>query len=287
MDSNQKIVSGDFINIKKVFAEKNPGLAKILPNFVFSIIKKIVHEDDLNTFLKLNGHFYGLDFVNSVLDYFSIKTVITQSDKMKDQGRFVFAANHPLGGLEGMALTKVLVEKYGEIRVPVNDILTKVPNFAPFFSPINKHGASSKEAILQFDKNFASDMQMLMFPAGMVSRKINGKITDLEWKKTFITKAIQHKRDIAPVYIVGRNSDFFYNLARFRKLFGIKANIEMFFLPHEMFKQYNRTIELIFGDPVPYTFFDKRMSHPEWALKMQEYVYALADGYKGKFEDFI
>jgi putative hemolysin len=287
MENNQNKASEKFIDVQKVFAEKNPSLAKVLPGFVFSFIKRIVHEDDLNSFLELNGHLYGLDFVNSVLDYFSITIKITNGDKLKDQGRFVFAANHPLGGLEGMALTKVLVEKYGDIRVPVNDILLKVPNFAPYFSPINKHGTSSKDAIRQFDKNYASDLQMLMFPSGMVSRKIKGTITDLEWKKTFITKAIQHKRDVAPIYVVGRNSNFFYNLGQIRNFFGVKANLEMFFLPHEMFKQHGQTIELIFGDPIPYRFFDNRMSYPEWAIKMQDYVYALAKGYNGKFEDFI
>lgn len=287
MENNQKMGPGKFIDVEKVFAEKNPSLAKVLPGFVFSLIRRVVHEDDLNSFLEINGHLQGLDFVNKALEFFSIKTKPIDFDKLKDNGRFVFAANHPLGGLEGMALTKVLVEKYGNIRIPVNDILLKVPNFSPYFSPINKHGASTKEAIRQFDENYASDIQMLMFPAGMVSRKIKGIITDLEWKKTFITKSIQHKRDVVPIFSGGQNSNLFYNSARLRKFLGIKANLEMFVLPHELFKQKDQTIDMIFSDPIPYQFFDKRMSHKDWALKVREFVYALPGGYKGSFEEFI
>ncbi|MEA3446177.1 MAG: glycerol acyltransferase, partial [Bacteroidota bacterium] len=221
MENNEVTSSIKFIDVKKVFAEKNPGLAKVLPGFVFSLIKRIVHENDLNSILKSYGHLRGIDFMSSMIDYFSIRIKTVGFDKVSESGRFVFAANHPLGGLEGIALTIILVGKYGDLRVPVNDILLQVPNFRPFFSPINKHGSSTKDAIREFDKNYASDLQMLMFPAGMVSRKIKGVITDLEWKKTFITKAIQHKRDVVPIFVGGRNSKFFYNLGRIRSFLGV------------------------------------------------------------------
>ena len=186
-----------------------------------------------------------------------------------------------------MALTSILVKKYGDVRVPVNDILLSVPNFDPHFIPINKHGASSRNAIRDFDKNYASDIQILMFPAGMVSRKVKGEITDLEWKKTFISKAIQHKRDIVPVFVEGRNSNLFYNIGVVRKFFGINTNLEMFLLPHEMFRQRNKTIKLLFAEPVPYTFFDKRMSLQNWATEIKKYIYSMASGYSENFETFI
>ena len=279
--------SDKFIDIEKIFAEKNPGLAKLLPRFVFSFIKGIIHQDEINEFLRTNGHLHGIDFVNSVIENFAITIDLIGEENLKGEGRYVFAANHPLGGLEGMALTKVLVDNYGDIRVPVNDILLKIKNFSPYFSPINKHGSSPKAAIRLFDLNYASDIQMLMFPSGMVSRKAKGVIRDPEWKKTFIAKAIQHKRDVVPVFVGGKNSRFFYNLGQIRTFFGVKANLEMFFLPSEMFKQKNHTIKLIFAEPVPYAFFDKRMSHVQWALTMQDYVYELAKGYKESFQVFV
>ncbi len=287
MEDKQIETKQKLIDVEKVFSEKNSGLAQILPGFVFSFIKRIVHEDEINSFIMKNGHLQGINFVNKVIEFFNVRIKISGAGNIQDSGRFVFAANHPLGGLEGMALTKVIVEKYGDVRVPVNDILLKIPNFAPYFSPINKHGISSKDAIRAFDKNYASDIQMLMFPAGMVSRKIKGKITDLEWKKTFISKAIQHKRDIIPIFVGGKNSKFFYNLGQIRSFLGIKANLEMFFLPHEMFKQYNQEIDLIFAEPVPYSFFDKRMTTGNWALKMQEFIYEIAKGYRNSFQDYV
>ena len=279
--------SEKFIDIEKIFAEKNASLAKLLPGFVFSYIKRIIHQEEINDFLKTNGHLKAKEFIEKVIEYFRISLDIVGAENIKPEGRFVFAANHPLGGLEGIALTNILAEKYGDIRVPVNDILTKIENFKPYFSPINKHGSSSKEAIKLFDANYASDIQMLMFPSGMVSRKINGVITDLEWKKTFITKSIQHKRDIVPIFVGGHNSKFFYGLGRLRSFLGIKANLEMFFLPNELFKQKDQTIKLIFGEPVPYTFFDKRMNYIKWALKMQEYIYELAKGYDNNFQQYV
>ncbi len=258
-----------------------------MPKFLFTIIKRIIHQKDLNYLLKTYGHLRGIGFINGSIEFLNLDVETVSADKVKDKGRFVFAANHPLGGLEGMALTKILVEKFGDVRVPVNDILLSVPNFDPHFIPINKHGASSRDAIREFDKNYASDIQMLMFPAGMVSRKVKGKITDLEWKKTFITKAIQHKRDIVPVFVEGRNSNLFYNLGVIRKFFGVKANLEMFLLPHETFSQRNKTIKLFFAEPVPYTFFDKRMSAQEWATEMKNYVYQMAAGSCEKFETYI
>jgi putative hemolysin len=166
---------------------------------------------------------------------------------------------------------------------PVNDILLYLPNLKELFIPINKHG-NNTENVEIIQKTFDSEKLILYFPAGLVSRKQKSRIMDLEWKKTFISKAIQYQRDIIPVYIEGRNSSFFYRLANLRKSLKIKANIEMLLLPDEMYKQKNKNISIYIGKPIPYQTFDHSYSYNEWAQKVKRYVYK--HGEKGFMEDF-
>ena len=143
------------------------------------------------------------------------------------------------------------------------------------FLPVNKHGAQARDAVLMIEEAYSSGCQILYFPAGLCSRKKRGVIKDLQWQKSFINKAIQHKRDIVPAFFSGRNSNFFYNLANFRKLLGLKANIEMLYLADEMFRQKDKVIRLVFGKPISWETFDKTKSALEWADWVKSVVYDL------------
>jgi hypothetical protein len=152
-------------------------------------------------------------------------------------------------------------------------------NIEELFVPVNTFGRQSVEYARRIDSEYASDAQILNFPAGICSRKIKGRIIDLEWKKSFISKSIQHKRDIVPVYFGGRNSNFFYNLSNIRKALGIKTNIELFFLADEMYRQKNKTVFVKFGKPISFKSFSKDKSHKEWAKRIKDKVYALGGVY--------
>jgi putative hemolysin len=140
---------------------------------------------------------------------------------------------------------------------------------------VNKHGSQAKEAIMSLEKTYASENQILYFPAGLCSRKKKGMIKDLKWQKSFISKAIQHKRDIVPAFFSGRNSNFFYNLSNIRTFFGIRANIEMLYLPDEMFRQKGEKLKLVFGKPIPWQTFDGSRSAMEWAEWVKTKSYEL------------
>jgi len=264
------------IDIKKIIANKNPRLLKVLPDFIIRYIKRTIHQDEVNETLARHADKFGIDFVNAVLDDFQITIKTFGEENLPSTGRFIFAANHPLGGLESLALINVTNKKYGEVRFLVNDILLFLKNFDPIFVPINHHGSQSKAAVELIDTTYNSNQQVLFFPAGLVSRKIKGKIVDLEWKKNFISKATKHQRDIIPVFIEGQNSNFFYNLANFRKAIGIKANIEMFFLADEMYQQKGKTISIHFGKPISYSTFDKSQSPSKWAEMVKGIVYGMS-----------
>lgn len=263
------------VEVKKVFANKNPQLARMIPGFVYRYLQRIVHEDFVNDFLNKYGHLKNTEFIEASIKDFNVSIEVQGNENIPAEGKFIFAANHPLGGFDGIVLMKIISEHFKEFRFLVNDILMNVYPIKELFIPINKHGKQAMEAARQMEEAFASDIQILTFPAGLVSRKIKGQIIDLPWQKSFILKAVKHKRDIIPVHFSGQNTNFFYRLANIRKFLGIKANIEMLYLMDETYKHRNKHLTIKFGKPISYTHFDKSKKPNEWAKWVKEQVYAL------------
>ena len=284
MDEKDKVIeiNENFIDIERVIADKNPALLKALPGFIINYLKHVIHQKELNALLYTNRDKQGLDFVDAILQEFDAKISTSGLANIPIEGRFLIASNHPLGGLDGIALMGVVGKVRKDIVFPVNDLLMNLPNISDLFIPVNKHGSNAGN-ISVFEDTFASDKAVLYFPAGLCSRKQKGRIADLEWKKSFITKARKHQRDIIPTHIDGRNSGFFYNLANFRKRLGIKANIEMLYLVDEMYNQKNKQVKIIFGKPIPYQIFDKRFTDTQWAQIVKAFVYSLEQNAEGNF----
>lgn len=269
-------ISENFIDIETIFHNKNPKLARWIPKFVFRYLKRIAHQEDANRVFYTYRDKLGLDFIDAMLDEeFQLKIKVRGLENINATDRFLLAANHPLGGLDGMALMKAVGQVRQDILFPVNDVLMNIPHLKPLFIPVNKHG-SNKDNIRLINQAFASDKVMLFFPAGLVSRKQKGKIEDLAWHKTFIVKAKKYKRAIVPVYISGQNSNFFYRLANIRKFFGIKAKLEMFYLVDEMYKLKGKEIEIVFGKPIDPDRFEKSRRMNDWATSVKEHVYRLS-----------
>ena len=276
------LIEGSNLDLDRVIASKNPGLFRILPRFVLNYLKKVIHQDELNEIARNNQNLDGLDFLDACLKGFGVKIKFSGLENIPVDGRWIVASNHPLGGLDGMALMWVVGKVRKDIVFPVNDLLMNIPNLRSLFVPVNKHGSNAGYA-KAIEDTFASDRAMLFFPAGLCSRKQKDNICDLEWKKSFITKARAHKRDIIPCFINGRNSDWFYNLARFRNFLGIKANIEMVYLVDEMFKQRDKEIVITFGKPISYTIFDKKKTDLSWAQILKNHVYSLEKNINSSF----
>jgi putative hemolysin len=268
------------VDVRKIFQEKNPRMAKLLPGFIYRYVERIAHQDFINGFLSRHRGKRGLDFIRAIFDEFNTKITIKGEENIPRQGRYIFASNHPLGGFDGVILIDTVSRYLGESKFLVNDILMNLQLLDDIFIPINKHGAQSKESVLLLDKVYRSDMQILTFPSGMVSRKIKGVVQDLDWKKNFIAKAIQYQRDIVPVHFSGKNSKFFYNLANIRTFLHINWNLEMFFLVDESMKHRNSEITVTFGQPVKWTSLDGSKTYQEWATFFREKTYSLPETYK-------
>lgn len=272
-----------FIDIDKVFKKKNPALYRFIPSFIIRYLKKIVHQDEVNYIISANSHLEGLPFVDAVLKHFRIETRIEGSENLPSEGRFIFVSNHPIGGIDGLIFMQQVGMFYGPTKSVINDLLMNIVNLRSLFVGVNKHGATSREGIEEIDQVFSSEKQILIFPAGLASRRIKGLIRDLDWKKTFITRAIKYQRDVIPVHISGQLSNFFYTFANLRKALGIKANIEMLYLADETFRQKEQNFVLTFGKPVSYKEFDNTLTHYQWAQKLKEHVYQLKEN---KFAQF-
>ena len=265
------------IDVEKVIRAKVPGYAKFIPKFVYRKIAHTIRQDGLNRVMRENYGKRGVEFAIGALKSFGADIEVIGEENIPTEGRYIFASNHPLGGLDGIALIALLGKYYnGNVKCIVNDLLMAVEPMQDVFLPINKHGAQSKQSIQAIDDAYASDLQMIMFPAGLCSRRNEkGEVCDLEWKKSFISKSIESKRDIVPVHFGGLNSDFFYKFARFRKRMGIKLNIEMVRLPAEMFRCDGQTFKVKIGKPIPYSTFTSEKSQKEWAADVKKIVYEL------------
>lgn len=264
-----------FIQVREIIRKKSPGLAKWIPSPLLSYLERTIHEDEINNIMYRLKDKQGLDFVDALIDTLGVEVILEGEENIPESDSVIFASNHPLGGLDGIAFMQVIGRHRKDVKFLVNDILLNVVNLGPLFVGVNKVGGQSKSAIAAIEEAYAGDHALLVFPAGLVSRKIDGKIVDLEWKKSFISKAKKYKKDIIPVHIDGKNSNFFYNLARWRQKLGVKFNIEMLYLVDEFFSQRGERVVIKVGERIPYTHFDSSKTEMQWAAEMKQLVYDL------------
>lgn len=264
-----------FIDVRKIIKSKNPSAYRWIPGFIIRYLERILHQKEINQFLLDHKNDYNLDFCEEVIKMLNVQIELKGLEKIPTSGKIVIAMNHSLGGLDAMALASSLKGHREDLKFIVNDILLNLKNLNGIFIGVNKHGSNSLSKREQLANLFATDQAICIFPAGLVSRKINGKIVDLEWKKTFITMSKKHNRTIIPIFIEGKLSNFFYRLSNFRKKIGIKANIEMLYLSHEFFKLRNQHIRIIVGDPIPFDSLPGNMDERKQALWVRNKVYEL------------
>ena len=263
------------IDIELALREKIPDTYKKIPDILLRLMEKVIRQDDMNRMIHESGHLHGIPMVDWVLDQFGVNIEVKGKELIPTNGKFIFPANHPIGGLDGLAIISVVAKIRQPVKFVVNDLLKVIKGFEPVALYIARFGRINRQNAILMNKTLSSDAQLLVQPAGAVSKRNPVKISDLPWNKFFIRKAIQYKRDVIPVLVQARNSRLFYNISSLRKIFRIKSNLEMFLLPREMFNKSGKTITITFGKPISYKIFDESRTHMEWAQKVREYVYLL------------
>lgn len=264
-----------FIDVERVIKSKNPKLLKRLPKFIVRYLKRIIHQDEINDFLEKNEDLKNHEFCEAVVNYFNIKIEVKNLERIPKEGKIVIAMNHPLGGMDAMILVTALKDHRKDLKFIVNDILMNLTSLNELFVGVNKHGKNKDSIRVQIQDLFKSDQAVCIFPAGLVSRRHINKIEDLEWKKTFITYSREYDRTVVPLYIDGRLSNFFYTLSNWRKRLGIKANIEMLYLSNELFKQRNKTLKFVVGNPISEELLHSGLNDRQLAQKVKQLVYDL------------
>ncbi|MCR4859763.1 MAG: glycerol acyltransferase [Bacteroidales bacterium] len=246
-----------------------------VPGFAVRFLKRFIHQDWLNSILSRG--FQGAEFCDDTLSQMDVRIEVEGLGNVpRDGTRYTFASNHPLGAVDGLALCSLITRNFGPMRMLVNDFLLYIKPLAPLCVPINKVGAQARNLPQLIDEAYRSDNHLLMFPAGSASRKVDGRIQDLPWTKTFITKSVETGRAVVPVHFIGRNPSRFYRADWFfRKFLKIKFNIPMLFLPDAFYHAQHKTFKVIFGKPIPASAFDKTRKPAEWAARVREKVYQL------------
>jgi putative hemolysin len=266
------------IDIDKILKGKMGTKAKFVPGFLVSWLKKVVHEDQVNAFLWESRDKKGVEWLEECVRYLDMTLQIEGRENLPDpdDGRFyTFVSNHPLGGEDGVALGAIIGRHYdGRFRYLVNDLLMNLPGLVPVSIPINKTGRQGRNFPAMVEAGFQSENHMLMFPAGLCSRKKDGVISDIPWSKTFISKSVEYQRDVVPIHFSGQNSNFFYRLANFSDRF-LPFNLAMMFLVDEMYKNVHKTFRVAIGKPIPWQTFDKSRKPIEWAQYVRQQVYTL------------
>ena len=263
------------IDIEKAIRNSKSRFVSKLPKFVIRMIEKLIDQDYMNDVIQKNNDKSGIPFINSVLKEWNIKIEVKGASNVPESGRFVFVANHPLGGIDALAFLSTIYSFFPNVISPSNQLFNYIPHLKPVILGVNVFGTNTKDTVEKFNKLFESDNQIMIFPAGLVSRKEHGVVSDLEWQKTFITKSVQFKRDIIPVHISGVNSNLFYRVANLRKSLGIKMSVEIILLPREMHKKRNTNLTLTIGKPISFNSITSEIPHPEWACKIRSIVYSL------------
>lgn len=244
------------INLKQLLRDRLGRWSRLVPGFLRRKLERLVCQDQLNELLEHNFPRRGSAFCRGVLADLDVAIDVRGVENLPspEHRRVLLVCNHPLGGLDGIGLIAWFSEYFGcELQVVVNDLLMAVEPLGECFVPVNKHGAQGRGTARSIDAAMASDAPVLMFPAGLVSRRgDDGTIADLKWNKMFLRKARAYERDVVPIYFDGRNSDAFYNAARRRVRAGLKFNFEMVLLPREVFASRGKRFTVTCGKPLPW-----------------------------------
>ena len=263
------------IDLRRLIASKNEKLLRWMPGFVLRYLERVIHQDEINTLLEKAGELKDAEFSDAVMEEFNLTISSSGLENIPKTGPLIIVLNHPLGGMDALALISLLKNHRPDLRFIVNDILMNLENLSGLFIGINKHGINKKNVREEIEKAFNSEHAICIFPAGLVSRKINGLVQDLEWKRTFVTYARSLDRTVIPIKIDGQLSPFFYRLSRLRRFFRIKANIEMLYLADELFKQRNKTLTFTVGQAIKMNQFDTSLTDKEVASEIRKIVHEL------------
>ena len=263
------------LNVEEVLG---PKLLKKLPRFAVNFFKRRIHQDEINDCIMKAEHYCGAGFFDEALKYVGITYKMRGIENLDMSKKYVFACNHPLGGPEALIIGSLFRQIYGDgFKVPSNQLLMNMKPLKEFFVPVNVISSKqSRDLGVKIAEMFSSDMQVLVFPAGLCARKIKGKVTEMPWKKMFVTQSRKYEKDIVPLHISGFNSKRFFFFSCLSRILKLKFNLGMIFLVDELFNKKGQEFVITIGKPISYTTLDKSKTDLEWAAEIKNKVEELS-----------
>lgn len=238
------------LDLRDIIATKKPLLAARLPSCVVTATERYLHLPEINELLREGERLSPSAFLGRILERLDITYRTFGLDAIPQSSRLMFASNHPFGGTDGIMLADAVCRRWGDVRLSVNDLLMNLRPLTPIFLPVNKFGVQGGDSANRIKKVFEGNTPIVVFPAGICSRREKGCVTDTAWHSGFIKRAVAARRDIVPVYCEGTLSNRFYNVSAFRKKLGIRYNVEMLMLPDELFRRRGSCFRIYFGKPI-------------------------------------
>ena len=274
------VLKQKLIDINKLARQAIPELYSALPgkvrDLLFRFLERFLRIRDINDVMHKFRHFQDIDFIEAFFADIDFTVMVKKRELMNipAQGPFVGIANHPLGGLDGLALLKVIHEVRDDVKIIVNDILMNVDNLKGVFVPYNrKKNHIPVSSVREVSETLKNNGCVLFFPAGGVSRIRPDGLKDPKWMSGAFFFAKRFRCPIVPMFIHAKNSFFYYIFTL------IHRKLAALMLPREIFKKKSTSISITIGQIIPADLF-KNIPESKLARTLKKAVYALGRGEK-------
>lgn len=252
--------------------------------FLGWILMKVLKISTLNKIYNRNKHLSDLEFLNGILDEFQIKFEIPEEDlkRLPKDGAYITISNHPLGGIDGILLLKLMLEQRADFKIIANFLLHRIEPLKPYIMPVNpfEDRKDVKSSIVGFKnsiKHLKEGHPLGIFPAGEVSTYRDGKlVVDKPWEEAAIKLAKKAEVPIVPIYFHAKNSKLFYKLSKISDTFRTAK------LPSELLTQKRRIIKVRIGKAISVNNQKEYASLEDFSGFLRQKTYMLANAFEDK-----
>lgn len=270
------------ITSKEVAKAINLDKYGFIGTFLGWIILKILKISTINKIYNRNKHRSNLEFLDALLKEFKIRFEIPEEDlkRLPKEGAYITVSNHPLGGVDGILLLKLMIEQRSDFKIIANFLLHKIEPLIPYIMPVNpfENRKDVKSSVTGF-KNALLHLKeghpLGIFPAGEVSTYRDGKLlVDKPWEAAAMKLAKKAKVPIVPIYFHAKNSPLFYRLSK------ISDTLRTAKLPSELLTQKNRVIKVRIGRPISVKDQEQHETLEEFSNFIRKKTYMLSNAFE-------
>jgi putative hemolysin len=272
------------VTAKEVAKAINTDKYGFLGTFSGWLLMKVLKISELNNVYDRNKHLSEVAFLNGVLDDLQIKFEIPEADlkRLPKEGPYITISNHPLGGIDGVLLLKLMLEREPNFKIIANFLLHRIEPLKKYIMPVNpfenhKDAKSSVVGIKETLRHLSDGKPLGMFPAGEVSTYKDDKLmVDKPWEEGAIKVIRKAQVPVVPIYFHAKNSRLFYLLSK------ISGTLRTAKLPSEVFSQKNRVIKVRIGKPISVAEQNEYESIDDFSEFLRKKTYMLANPFEKK-----